>query len=302
MAETAIRREPLTGPSVWRGPELAPADWTYSLDDRQRAALRGALGTLKGLSLGQIDRDTVALPELTDCRHRLGRPARERDRLRRDPGARSRWIDARGRRAHLVRPRPQARLPGPPELERSPDRPCSRYRFATSSKTPSVRGYQVRIALPFHTDTSTDLLATALLPDRDRRRRERARAVGDHLQRSAGDAPRPDRHLLRAVQLRLPRGGPSRWRPLLYPGPGQRVRGPFLAAPQLRLRAVLVAFRGVSAADGGAGRTTHHRRHPRLRPRHQSALEARAGRHVAGEQLRGDALPNQLRGPRRRGV
>ncbi len=167
MSETdQIIRRPLVGPATWRGPELEPTDWEYRLDIDEIAALRRVRADLltRGVGLASIDPDSTPIPELArtiaSWVHRLERgigfvvirglnldgwSAREAGLV----------FYALGRQmGHPVRQNAQGHL-------LSHVRDTGRDIFTDSN----TRGYQTKIALPYHTDTSTDVLGLMCFRD-----------------------------------------------------------------------------------------------------------------------------------------
>ena len=64
MTDTRIVREPLTGPAAWRGEDLTPPDYLYPLSAEEISAIEAVRDDLteRGIGLGQIGPDTVAIP------------------------------------------------------------------------------------------------------------------------------------------------------------------------------------------------------------------------------------------------
>ena len=160
MTDTpTIIREPLTGPAVWRGPDLDTGDYLYELSPEERAELDRLRADLsdRGLGLGAIDRDSVPLPAFAPAL------ADWMAKLEHGPGfVVVRGLDLEGwteREAGLVYYALGRQLGSPVKQN---DRGHLLGHVQDTGKNtftdPTARGYQVRIALPFHTDTSTDLL------------------------------------------------------------------------------------------------------------------------------------------------
>ena len=160
MTDTpTIIREPLTGPAVWRGPDLDPDDYLYELSPVEVAKLDRLRVDLsdRELGLGAIDRDSVPIPAFAPAL------ADWMAKLEDGPGfVVVRGLDLAGwteREAGLVYYALGRQLGSPVKQN---DRGHLLGHVRDTGKDiftdPSARGYQVRIALPFHTDTSTDLL------------------------------------------------------------------------------------------------------------------------------------------------
>ncbi|MEO0492473.1 MAG: TauD/TfdA family dioxygenase [Actinomycetota bacterium] len=159
MSAPQIVREPLTGPQAWRGEDLTPADYLYELD----ADELGALDTLRDdltsreIGLGQVGPDTVAIPGMDAA------VAAWLDRLNHGVGfVVVRGLDLDGwseREAGLVY-YALGRHMGVPVKQNASGHLLGHVRDTGKDimTDPSARGYQVRVPLPFHTDTSTDLL------------------------------------------------------------------------------------------------------------------------------------------------
>jgi hypothetical protein len=155
-----IVREPLTGPGVWRGPRLTPADYVYELNEEELAELDRLRADLvaRGVGLGAVDPESTPIPSLA------GTIADWLDRLENGVGfVVIRGLDLDGwseREAGLVY-YALGRQMGVPVKQNAQGHLLGHVRDTGKDifTDPSARGYQVRIALPFHTDTSTDLLA-----------------------------------------------------------------------------------------------------------------------------------------------
>jgi hypothetical protein len=164
MSDAAIVREPLTGPATWRGEDLTPADYLYQLSPTEITTIETLRDDLveRGLGLGQIGPETVPIPGLepaiADWLHRL------------EQGIGFvvvRGLDVAGwseRQAGLAYYAIGRRM-GVPVKQNAAGHLLGHVRDTGKDifTDPSARGYQVRIALPFHTDTSTDLLALMCL-------------------------------------------------------------------------------------------------------------------------------------------
>ncbi|MCP3988363.1 MAG: TauD/TfdA family dioxygenase [Actinomycetia bacterium] len=155
-----IVRQPLTGPAVWRGPDLEPVGFLYQLDDSEQAEFEDLRRDLvaRGLGLGAIDAESTPLPALAE-------PIADWvNRLESGIG----FVVIRGlditdwseREAGLVY-YALGRQMGRPVKQNAQGHLLGHIRDTGKDifTDTSARGYQVRIALPFHTDTSTDLLA-----------------------------------------------------------------------------------------------------------------------------------------------
>ena len=158
--DRTIVREPLTGPGVWRGPDLTPADYLYELNDEELtelARLRAEL-VARGVGLGAVDPESTPVPALADT------ISEWLDRLENGIGfVVIRGLDLAGwseREAGLVY-YALGRQMGVPVKQNARGHLLGHVRDTGKDifTDPSTRGYEVRIALPFHTDTSTDLLA-----------------------------------------------------------------------------------------------------------------------------------------------
>jgi len=155
-----IVRQPLTGPGVWRGPELTPDDYLYELNDEELTELGRLRAELvaRGVGLGAVDPESTPIPALADT------ISEWLDRLENGIGfVVIRGLDLDGwseREAGLVY-YALGRQMGVPVKQNAQGHLLGHVRDTGRDilTDPSTRGYQVRIALPFHTDTSTDLLA-----------------------------------------------------------------------------------------------------------------------------------------------
>ncbi|MDH3756154.1 MAG: TauD/TfdA family dioxygenase, partial [Acidimicrobiia bacterium] len=159
-----IIREPLTGPAVWRGPELEPADYLYQLNEAEADELCRVRDDLmaRDVSLGAIDPESAPIPALAEA------IASWIDRLENGIGfVVIRGLDIEGwseREAGLAYYALGRQL-GIPVKQNAQGHLLGHVRDTGKDifTDPSARGYQVRIALPFHTDTSTDLLSLMCL-------------------------------------------------------------------------------------------------------------------------------------------
>ena len=161
MADTpVILREPLEGRAVWRGPDLEPADWLYELDAAEKAELARLRADLvsRGVGLGAIDPESTPLPALADT------IAGWFDRVENGIGfVAIRGLDISGwseREVGLVY-YALGRQAGRPVKQNAAGHLLGHVRDTGRDifTDPNARGYQVKIALPFHTDTSTDVLS-----------------------------------------------------------------------------------------------------------------------------------------------
>ena len=159
MTDTRIVREPLTGPQAWRGEDLTPADYIYTLSVDEIAAITALRDDLtqRGIGLGQIGPHSVPVPGMENA------VANWLDRINNGVGfVVIRGIDLDGwseREAGLVY-YALGRHMGVPVKQNASGHLLGHVRDTGKDimTDPSARGYQVRIPLPFHTDTSTDLL------------------------------------------------------------------------------------------------------------------------------------------------
>ncbi|MEL0284691.1 MAG: SDR family oxidoreductase, partial [Ilumatobacter sp.] len=155
-----IARKPLSGPAAWRGSELEAADYVYELDARELEVLARLRSDLvdQGIGLGAIDPESTPLPGLADT------VADWLTRLEHGIGfVVIRGLDIEGwteREVGLVY-YALGRQMGSPVKQNDRGHLLAHVRDTGKDirTDPSARGYQVRVALPFHTDTSTDLLA-----------------------------------------------------------------------------------------------------------------------------------------------
>ena len=159
-----IVREPLTGAAAWRGVDLRPSDYIYQLNDIELAELERLRVDLvaRETGLGAIDPTSVPLPGLADT------IAQWSEQLENGIGfVVIRGLDIEGwseREAGLVY-YALGRQMGVPVKQNAQGHLLGHVRDTGKDifTDTNARGYQVRIALPFHTDTSTDLLALMCL-------------------------------------------------------------------------------------------------------------------------------------------
>jgi len=159
-----IIREPLGGPAVWRGPDLGPWDYLYQLDPAEIDAICRVRDGLvaRDVSLGAVDPESAPMPALAET------IADWTDRLENGIGfVVVRGLDIEGwseREAGLAYYALGRQL-GIPVKQNARGHLLGHVRDTGKDifTDPSARGYQVRIALPFHTDTSTDLLSLMCL-------------------------------------------------------------------------------------------------------------------------------------------
>lgn len=162
--QRTIVRRPLNGPAVWRGPELEPADYVYRLDSTEIDEICRVRDDLiaRDVSLGAVDPESAPMPVLA------GTVANWVDRLENGIGfVVVRGLDIGGwseREAGLAYYALGRQL-GVPVKQNSQGHLLGHVRDTGKDifTDPGARGYQVRIALPFHTDTSTDLLSLMCL-------------------------------------------------------------------------------------------------------------------------------------------
>lgn len=155
-----IVREPITGRGAWRGPELSDSgEWLVSLGDDHRAELRGFAEEAKArdLTLADIGRETFPLRALAPIVEALEREIEDGLGL-----VVLRGLDLAGvsaDEAGLMFFAIGAAL-GRPIHQNAQGHLLGHIQDTGRDilTDNSVRGYQTRISLPFHTDTSTDLL------------------------------------------------------------------------------------------------------------------------------------------------
>lgn len=154
-----IIREPLVGPAAWRGPDLTPSDYLYTLSPDEVAQIDHLRADLveRGVGLGAIDPESTPLPGLAQT------IATWRDRLENGIGfvvIRGLDIDGWSKREAGLVYYALGRQMGRPVKQNAQGHLVGHVRdTGRDIRTDSnARGYQVRITLPFHTDTSTDVL------------------------------------------------------------------------------------------------------------------------------------------------
>ena len=155
-----IVRSPVTGPGAWRGEDLARGtEWLVPLTDDHRRELSDVVAKARadGSGLADIERDTFPLPACTPLIRDIERQIED------GPGlVVLRGLDLDGVSAEdaglmfFV----LGRAMGRPIRQNAQGHLLGHIRDTGRNifQDPSVRGYQTKIALPFHTDTSTDLL------------------------------------------------------------------------------------------------------------------------------------------------
>lgn len=165
MPETStIIRDPLIGPALWRGPELDEADYVYQLSEAEIGEICRVRDDLmsRDVGLGAIDPETTPFPALDETL------ASWIDQLENGIGfVVIRGLDIEGwseREAGLAFYALGRQL-GVPVKQNAQGHLLGHVRDTGKDifTDPSARGYQVRIGLPFHTDTSTDLLSLMCL-------------------------------------------------------------------------------------------------------------------------------------------
>lgn len=159
-----IVRDPLTGPAVWRGPELEPADYVYELSDSEVAEIVRVRDDLiaRDVGLGAVDPESAPMPVLAET------IADWTSRLENGVGfvvVRGLEIEGWSEREAGLAYYALGRQLGAPVKQNAEGHLLGHIRDTGKDifTDPSARGYQVRIALPFHTDTSTDLLSLMCL-------------------------------------------------------------------------------------------------------------------------------------------
>lgn len=156
---TEIVREPVASTAAWRGPDLNPSDWLYEFGSAELDALSSTLVELKArdLTLADIEPATVEMPELEEA------IADWLQRLETGIG----FVVLRGLDISKLSARDAAlvyyalgRQIGYPVSQNAKGHLIAHVRDTgrTFGSDTNVRGYQTSIPLPFHTDTSTDLL------------------------------------------------------------------------------------------------------------------------------------------------
>ena len=159
-----IIRAPLSGPAVWYGPALDPTDYVYQLGATEIDEIcRVRDDLLAGdVALGAVD------PESAPMRACAEAVADWVDRLENGVGfvvIRGLDIDGWSEREAGLAYYALGRQLGFPVKQNAQGHLLGHVRDTGKDifTDPSARGYQVRIALPFHTDTSTDLLSLMCL-------------------------------------------------------------------------------------------------------------------------------------------
>jgi hypothetical protein len=162
--QRTIIREPLDGPAVWRGPELEPSDYLYQLDEAEISEICRVGDDLvaRDVSLGAVDPESAPMPALARTIAEWAR------RLEHGVGfvvVRGLDIDGWSERNAGLAYYALGRQLGYPVKQNAQGHLLGHVRDTGKDifTDPSARGYQVRIALPFHTDTSTDLLSLMCL-------------------------------------------------------------------------------------------------------------------------------------------
>jgi len=160
MSDATIVREPLAGPAAWRGEDLTPADWLYELSSDEAAEIDRLRQELvaRGEGLGAITPESTPIPALADT------IAHWFDRVENGVGfVVVRGLDISGWSEREVGLAYYAigRQAGWPVKQNAAGHLLGHVRDTGRDifTDPNARGYQVKIALPFHTDTSTDVLA-----------------------------------------------------------------------------------------------------------------------------------------------
>lgn len=160
MSTKEIVRSPVTGPGAWKGPELERGtDWLVPLAEEHRRELRDVVTQARAddVGLAEIDRDTFPLPVCTPLIRDIRRQIEDGLGL----------VVLRGLDLEGMSPEDAGlmffvlgRAMGRPILQNAQGHLLGHIRDTGRNifEDPSVRGYQTKIALPFHTDTSTDLL------------------------------------------------------------------------------------------------------------------------------------------------
>lgn len=155
MPTTDVLREPMTGSCAWQGGVLSRSDdWIYRLSDAEIAELDTAMraGLARGIPLLDVTREDFPLPTLTPVLEQMtdelengrgfvlvkGLPA---DRYSEVQASRMYW----GLGQHL----------GMPVSQNAAGDLLGHVRdTGRSIRDPSVRGYQTKVRLPYHTDGS----------------------------------------------------------------------------------------------------------------------------------------------------
>ena len=159
-----IIREPLSGPAVWYGPALDPTDYVYHLDSTEIDEIcRVRDDLLAGdAALGAVDPESAPMPACAEA------VADWVDRLENGIGfvvIRGLDIDGWSEREAGLAYYALGRQLGFPVKQNAQGHLLGHVRDTGKDifTDPSARGYQVRIALPFHTATSTHLLSLMCL-------------------------------------------------------------------------------------------------------------------------------------------
>ena len=159
-ATEEIVRSPITGPGAWRGPDLARGtDWLVPLTKDHRRELRDVVNRTRaeGIGLADIDRDTFPLPTCSPLIRDIQHEVEDGHGL-----VVLRGLDLEGVSAEDagLMFSVLGRAMGRPIRQNAQGHLLGHIRDTGRNifEDPSVRGYQTKIALPFHTDTSTDLL------------------------------------------------------------------------------------------------------------------------------------------------
>lgn len=159
-----ILREPLTGPAVWRGSELDASRYVYRLSASELDGLERIRRTVAPgvVGLGGIDAETVPMPELA------GAIDDWVERMERGIGfvvVRGLDLDGWTDREVAIAYYALGRQLGDPVSQNTRGHLIGHVRDTGRDifTDPTARGYEVNIALPFHTDTSTDVLALCCL-------------------------------------------------------------------------------------------------------------------------------------------
>ncbi len=155
-----IVRSPITGPGAWRGKDLARGnEWLVPLNDDHRRELTDVVARARaeGIGLEAIGRGTLPLPICTPLIRDIERQIEDGIGL-----VVLRGVDLEGVSAEEAGLMFFAlgRAMGRPIRQNAQGHLLGHIRDTGRNilEDPSVRAYQTRIGLPFHTDTSTDLL------------------------------------------------------------------------------------------------------------------------------------------------
>lgn len=155
-----IVRVPLTGPGVWRGPELErKTEWLIPMTENHRAELRDIAARTRadGLGLSDIGRDTLPLTECAPLARQIRQQVEDGLGL---VVLRGLDLDGVSLEDAGVMFFVLGRAMGTPIRQNAQGHLLGHIRDTGRNifEDLSVRGYQTKIGLPFHTDTSTDLL------------------------------------------------------------------------------------------------------------------------------------------------